>query len=522
MRARFPEISRSVAVAATAIGVFGAPAAAQATRAQPGPPRFTVTYDPALTPSYSGRVYVMLSLRAAGEPRFGPSWSATEPFYAIDVVDWKPEAPLVIDDSALGFPGRLSEIESGTYSIQAVMRRNPDSPTIGRGPGTAYSLTLQKHVDSNAGEIALRIDRFVDATPFRETDRIKLVELDSALLQEFHGRRITMRAAVILPPGYGSEDDPGIRYPALYWIGGFGSTHRSAGHLSGMWDATGHADRIVRVVLDPSCYSGHHVFADSDNNGPRGTALVTELIPHLERHFKLVAAPTARFLSGHSSGGWSSLWLGVTYPDVFGGIWSLAPDPVDFRDFQRIDLYEPGANMFTDPQGNRRPVARSGKEPVVFYEPFTRMELVYGDGGQLRSFDWVFSPRGAEGRPLRLYDPETGDVNGLVARAWKRYDIRLILQRQWPTLGPKLKGKLSIFAGGLDTFYLEGAVAKLQTTLQELGADATIEIFPGANHGSFYTPQLRARIDDELLAIFDRHHRGTSTRPRQRQEASTP
>ena len=150
------------------------------------------------------------------------------------------------------------------------------------------------------------------------------------------------------------------------------------------------------------------------------------------------------------------------------------------------------------------------------------MELAYGDGGQLRSFDWVFSPSGAEGRPLRLFDPVTGDVNGLVALAWKRYDIRLILQRRWPTLGPKLKGKLSIFAGGLDTFYLEGAVAKLQTTLQELGADATIEIFPGANHSSFYTPQLRARIDAELLAIFDRHHRGTSTRPRQRQEASTP
>lgn len=513
MRARSRKISRSVAIIATAIGVLAAPAAAQTTRVQPGPPRFAVTYDPAITPSYSGRVYVMLSLREAGEPRLGPFWFAPEPFYAIDVVDWKPEAPLVIEDTALGFPGRLSEIEAGTYTIQAVMRRNLDSPTIGRGPGTAYGPTLRKHIDSNAGEIVLRIDRLVDARPFRETDRIKLVELDSALLGEFHGRRITMRAAVILPPDY--EDNPGIRYPALYWIGGFGSTHRIAGRLSRRWDATGHADRIVRVVLDPSCYSGHHVFADSDNNGPRGAALVTELIPHLERRFRLVAAPTARFLSGHSSGGWSSLWLGVTYPDFFGGVWSLAPDPVDFRDFQRINLYEPGANMFTDPQGNRRPVARRGEERL-FYEPFTRMELAYGDGGQLRSFDWVFSPRGAEGRPLRLYDPVTGDVNGFVARAWKRYDIRLILQRHWPTLGPKLKGKLSIFAGGLDTFYLEGAVAKLRTTLQKLGADATIEIFAGADHSSFYTPQLRERIDAELLAIFDRHHRGTSTRPQQR------
>ena len=132
--------------------------------------------------------------------------------------------------------------------------------------------------------------------------------------------------------------------------------------------------------------------------------------------------------------------------------------------------------MFRDAAGEPRPIARHGVEPFGWYEPFTKMEVVLGDGGQLRSFDWVFSPRGSEGRPQRLYDPRTGAVDAAVAEAWKRYDIRLILETNWPTLGPRLAGKLHVIAGELDTFYLEGAVRLLQESLDRLGSDAVIEI----------------------------------------------
>ena len=200
--------------------------------------------------------------------------------------------------------------------------------------------------------------------------------------------------------------------------------------------------------------------------------------------------------------GWSSLWLGVTYPDFFGGVWSLAPDPVDFREFQQINLYEPGTNMFRDAAGEPRPIARRGDEPFGWYEPFTKMETVLGDGGQLRSFDWVFSPRGTEGGPKRLYDPRTGAVDAAVAEAWKRYDIRLILETNWPTLGPRLAGKLHVIVGELDTFYLEAAVRLLQESLDRLGSDAVVEIVPGADHGSFLTPALWQRIDDGVMAGY--------------------
>ena len=493
----------AAAALAAVVGLLATAAAAPSTQPEGQSLHFALTYGPAITDSFTGRVYVMLSTRGRA-PRFGPSWFGTEPFFSLDVEDWKPDTPIVVDDSALGFPGPPSGLKPDTYTLQAVMRRNLDSPSIGRGPGSAYSEAAGHELYGGSGRIELRIDRLVEPRPFGETDRVKLVELRSELLSDFYGRDVIMKAAVILPAGY--DEHPDVHYPAFYWIGGFGSNHRSAPRMVGRYDATGYGDRIVRVVLDPSCYGGHHVFADSDNNGPRGAALIGELIPHLEQRFRLVRAPTARFLSGHSSGGWSSLWLQVTYTDFFGGVWSLAPDPVDFTDFQRINLYEPGTNMFRDEAGDRRPVARRGGRAFAWYEPFTRMEVVYGDGGQLRSFDWVFSPSGPDGSPRRLYDPATGQVDPGVAQAWKRYDIRHILKSNWTTVGPKLSGKISVIVGEVDTFYLEGAVRRLAETLDRLGSDAVIEIVPGASHGSFVDLELRRRIDEELVAIFEKHH----------------
>src|SRR5262249_7109874 len=144
---------------------------------------------------------------------------------------------------------------------------------------------------------------------------------------------------------------------------------------------------FLHVVLDPSCRLGHHVFADSENNGPCGQALIEELIPHIEKEYRGLGLPVGRFVTGHSSGGWSSLWLQVTYPDFFGGVWSTAPDPVDFRDFQRIDLTRPGANLFTDAKGQSRPIARKDRKAVLSFKEFSDMEVVMGHGGQLASFE---------------------------------------------------------------------------------------------------------------------------------------
>src|SRR5262249_53282249 len=212
-----------------------------------------------------------------------------------------------------------------------------------------------------------------------------------------------------------------------------------------------------------SFQTGHHMFADSAGNGPWGRALVEEFIPHLEKRFRLVARPEARFLTGHSSGGWSTLWLQITCPDFFGGTWSTAPDPVDFHHFIGIDV-TPGSseNAYRTRDGKPRNLARIGGREILSIEEFAGQEAVKGEqGGQLDCFEWVWSPQGPDGRPLRLFDRETGELNPVVQRAWQQYDIRTILEKNWARLGPRLRGKVNIIGGGEDTFHPEAAVAPL-------------------------------------------------------------
>ncbi len=486
---------RIAALLAVAAPMLTAPVAAE-------PLRFAVTYDPSVADSYTGRVYVMLSTTEK-EPRRGPDWQDPGSIFAIDVTGWKPGVPLQVGAQALSFPAPVQELPAGEYFVQAVMRRNLDSPYVGRAEGTAYSEPLHQALDgASAGEIVLRIDQVVGPRPDPQTERFQVVRLRSDLLSAFYNRDIVMEAAVILPESY--DQEPSARYPALYIIPGFGGNHLQvlgfagrAGRQSG--------GRIAKIGLNPLCRTGHHVFADSQNNGPRGRALVEEFIPYLEKQFRLEAAPWGRFLTGGSSGGWSSLWLQVTYPDFFGGVWSIAPDPCDFRAFQLINLYEPGANMYVDREGGRIPIARRNGQPMLWYDDFAHMEAACGEGGQLSSFEAVFSARGPDGAPRPLFDRKTGAVDPQVAESWKHYDIRLVLEQNWESLGPCLAGKLRVFMGTEDNFYLDGAVHLLKESLERLESDAVVEIVPGRDHGSIADAALLQRIDREVLETFDAH-----------------
>ena len=264
---------------------------------------------------------------------------------------------------------------------------------------------------------------------------------------------------------------------------------------------------FIRVCLTGQCKWGHHVYANSATNGPRGDALITEMIPLIDKKFRTIAKPTARFVGGHSSGGWSSLWLQVTYPEMFGGVWSTAPDPVDFRDWQCTNLYDAaGASVFFDENQNKRPLARRGETPLLWYPDFCKMDDTLGRGGQLRSFEAVFSPRGDDGLPVKCWDRETGKVDPEIAEYWKRFDISLTLEKNWMELSPKLAGKLHIYMGDLDTFYLDGATKLLGQRLKKLGSDAVVEIFPGKDHMSLMTSELRRRINREMTDQFRRYH----------------
>ena len=298
------------------------------------------------------------------------------------------------------------------------------------------------------------------------------------------------------------------RYPVLYIIPGFGGSYRTALAYQTGGPAAGPGEtEFIRVVVEGECKWGHHTFADGATNGPRGTSFVREYVPLVDRTYRTIAAPTARFLTGHSSGGWASLWLQVSYPDEFAGVWSTSPDPVDFRDFQQVDLYrEPPLSLYVDEQGNRRPIARRGEQPVLWFDSFGLMDDVIGRGGQLRSFEAVFSPLGPDGQPSRAWDRRTGLIDPAVVRAWRSYDIRLKLEENWATLGPKLGGKLHVWTGELDTFYLTGAVEKLASSLAALGSDAQVTILPGRNHANVLSAELCAEMRRGMTSRLIQKH----------------
>jgi hypothetical protein len=464
--------------------------------AEDAPTRFLVRTGEALATPYTGRVYVMLGTTQRQEPRRGPDWFNPKPFFAVDVDAWTGETPVVFDADAMGHPWSITELQDGDWTLQAVLRSGENSG-IGTGAGTRYSAPMQRTFGGQSGDISLTIDQEEMARDLPPVDGLEWVTLESPMLTKALGRPIHHQAAVIPPPDF--DPDSERTWPVLYVIGGFPGGISEAGMTKWVWGATpiGKACFLIHLVAESP--TGHHVFADSPGNGPRGTALIEEFIPHLESRYPLRSEARSRILTGHSSGGWSTLWLQLNWPDVFGGTWSTAPDPVDFRDFQQIDIYADAANAFIAPSGDRRPLARMGRSGRIWYDDFVGMESVMGDGGQIRSFDWVFSPLGDDGMPRRLIDPDTGAIDPEVAAAWRAYDINLLVQRDWKTLGPKVAGKIHIIGGSEDTFYLEGAVELLQETLQELGSDADIELVEGADHSNFLNRSRRRQMARQML-----------------------
>jgi hypothetical protein len=470
---------------------------------QPG--TFTVKFTPeAHAAPFTGRVYVFFS--GVGEPRRGPNWFKPDPMLAIDVKDLPPGKTCTLaisptenaDSPCLVFPEGLDPQTLSGMQAQAIIRFNPLEREVGIGPGNGFSEIVA--VPPECAPLSLTVSQIARPTPTPDTEWTKVLRVPSKLLSDFHGRTMELAGVVRLPPSYATS--PARRYPVVFEIPGFGGTLRMGISKSPYAPPTENGIEFLHVLLDPNCPLGHHVFADSANNGPVGTALVEEFIPALDKQFRTTAAPTGRFLTGHSSGGWSSLWLQVAWPDVFNGVWSTAPDTVDFRDFLRINLYRAGENMYVDPDGDRRPLGRVNNRAVIWYDSFTRMEDLLGPGGQLHSFEAVFSPRGDDGRPKPLWNRATGVIDTAVAEAWKPYDIRLVLEQNWRALGPKLSGKLHIFMGDKDTFYLEGATKLLKSSLEALKSDAVVEIYPDADHSTLMTRELRMRIPREMSERF--------------------
>lgn len=422
---------------------------------------------------------------------------------AEEVHDLAPGQTVELDADLIAFPQAFSKLAPGRYAVQAVLDQDHSYNYGGRGPGDLLSPVTV--LDLPAGG-ALQLTQAVPppADPWTPPaaasaeakanlaaakTNTRPIDFVSPALTRFWGRPIHMLGWVLTPPGY--ADHPDARYPTVFYTPGFGGTAAGLTRVAAFMDhamATGAAPPMIWVLLDESSPTGTHEFADSVNNGPWGEALTTELIPDLERRWRMDARPTGRFLNGHSSGGWATLWLQTRYPKVFGGTWSTSPDPSDFHDFTGVDIYAPGANVYRKADGTAYPLVRDHGQVVATLQDFTQLEVVLGEyGGQQASFDWVFSPRGQDGRPEPMFDRVTGEVNPEVAAYWRdHYDIAARVAREWPSLKPDLDGKIHLIVGTADTFYLDGAAHKLQAVLDRLGANSDFRFLEGRTHGDLY------------------------------------
>jgi hypothetical protein len=493
---------------------------APAHKAQSSQLRFEVTIARGLTAApENGRLFVVMSSKGQSEPRLtiGQTGLDASPVFARDIANFASGAIGTIDDKCAAFPiDNLARLPAGDYVIQALFDSNIDLKSL-NAPGNLYSKAAKVHLDPAQGA-TVRIELTEKIPPEQlptDTDSVKYVRIQSNLLSKFHGRPIYLRAGVILPRGFDSELSK--RYPLRVHIGGYGARFtgvqrmmREGSAFRNTWLAAD-TPRMVLLHLDGDGPYGDSYQVNSDNNGPFGDAITQELIPYVEQKFRCVAQPWARVLDGGSTGGWVSLALQVFYPDFFNGTWSGFPDGVDFRAFQLINIYE-DQNAYVNKRGFERPSARELNGDVRFtIRHECQMENVMGlgdrftmSGEQWGAWNATYGSRGSDGRPAPLWDAKSGKINRDLVEHWKKYDLRLLLEQNWKALGPKLRGKITIWVGEADDYFLNNAVHLLDAFLAKADPPYEGKIIYGPGKGHGWMAFSEREIMDQMAAAIEK------------------
>jgi hypothetical protein len=493
---------------------------------------FQVSFSSALTEeNQDGRLLLMLSTLDDNEPRFQVDNSPdTQLIFGVNVDGWEPDSKTVVDASAIGFPLRdLSEVPPGTYYVQALLNRYKDfhladgkivslPPDRGEGqqwnrkPGNFYSAPVKVEIGTQgATSFVLVMDQSIpDIEPPADTKFIKHVRMRSQLLSEFWGEDMYVGAHVLLPKGF--DEHPEARYPLMIFHGHFPSDfggfrteppdpdlepeyserfdiegynilqQQEAYEFYKQWISDDFPRFIVIEIQHPTPYYDDSYAVNSASQGPWGDALTYELIPYIEERFRGIGEGWARFMYGGSTGGWEAMAVQVFYPDEYNGAFIACPDPIDFRAYMTINIYDDKNAYWYESQFQKlpRPAHRDylGHVQASMYD-YNRLEAVLGDKGRSgQQFDiWeaTYSPMGENGYPMRLWDKQSGEIDHEVAEYWREnYDLTHILRRDWATLGPKLEGKLHIYTGDMDNYYLNNAVY-----LAEEFLEGTIEPYYG-------------------------------------------
>jgi len=518
------EPGKSYCFSATVVAIAIVAALVTVTSASPKTPpsdlRFKVSFPAsAHAEPITGRVFVVISNRGVPEPRLQVGfWGDTSPLFGADVMQFKSGEAALIDGATLGYPANsLADIPAGDYYVQALINiytqcRRSDGHTLwvhldqwegqqfNRSPGNLYSNVEKVHLDPAAGyEVSLSLTNVIPPVEIpKDTEWVKHIKIQSSLLTKFWGQPIYLGATVQLPKGY--ESHPNVHYPVLYEQGHFGLgapmrfttedvplPERARNRLSQFnletgyqfyqaWNSVNFPRMLIVTFQHPTPYFDDSYAVNSVNNGPYGDAILTELIPYLETHFRIIREPYARVLSGGSTGGWESLALQVHHPDFFSGTWTLYPDPISFEHYQLINIYKDD-NAFFAPGHTWlkavRPLMRTAEgQPEVTIAQMSQLEATLGSHGrsdqQLEIWEAAYGPVGEDGYPKPLWDKLTGKIDHSVADYMRDhgYDLTAYLKQNWTRIGPQLVGKIHVDVGDMDSFYLNLAVYDLQDFLK--------------------------------------------------------
>ena len=457
--------------------------------------RFAVSVDPAVrTEPASGRILFLLSRTE----KFNLGMNGT-PVFGKYIDDLKPGDRVYIDEAAFGYPIRsLRDIPEGEYFVQAWLNiyttfKRSDGKIVKlhmdqgegqnwrRSPGNLFSDPVKVRIAAAgaADPAPIVLNRVVPPIPpYQDTKHLKHIKIQSKLLTEFWGRPMEVGANILLPKGY--DEHPEVRYPVHYIQGHFprgnvGRFSEDPNNAANKIWSSDNMPRFIQVTIEHACpYYDDSYGVNSENAGPYGDAIITELIPHIEKTFRAIGQPWAQVLSGGSTGGWISLAMQIFYPDFFGGTWTFCPDPVDFRKYQIVNLYNDKNAYYIEYEWTRVP--RGGERDTsgnIIYtqEQENLYEEAIGDrfrsGGQWAIWNAVFAPVAEDGYPKPLWDPVTGKIDkDAVAWAGERYDLRRYLEKNWTAIGTKLAGKIHVYCGCMDNFYLNEACYLLQDFLE--------------------------------------------------------
>ncbi|MET6989861.1 alpha/beta hydrolase-fold protein [Sediminicola arcticus] len=470
-----------------------------------------------------GRLLLMLANNDNTEPRFQINDGLkAQLIYGKNVDGMAPNDKVVFDEKDFGFPiANMADIPPGDYYVQALLHKyetfdlstgqtvklpmdNGEGQQWNSSPGNVYSKPMKITItESGIPEIDIQMDQIIPPIEEpKDTEWIKHIKIKSEKLTEFWGRDMYLGAHVLLPKGF--EEHPEAKYPLMIFhghfpndFGGFRTTppdpnmkpeysvrfnvegyniiqEQEAYDFYKRWNEPDFPRFIIIEIQHPTPYYDDSYAVNSANQGPYGDAITYELIPQIEKQFRGMGEGWSRFLYGGSTGGWEALAVQVKYPDEYNGCFAACPDPIDFRAYCLTNIYE-DKNAYYYESDFKQLEVPSHRNNLGQIQSTLRegnhLELVLGDksrsGQQWDIWEATYSPQGEDGYPVRLWDKMSGVINADVAKYWQEnYDLRYIMERDWNKLGDKLKGKIHIYCGDMDNYYLNNAVYLMEDFLE--------------------------------------------------------